>query len=122
MNVINQDYYYGIRDKALREYARRAVSALESCEDWAGRYAGNVFLIVLNNSDFEDASRIAENIKERFADVLYGSDKNEVRISLKYSVKTCSEDINDADSMIKLASVDLHYDMNYYKRFKNLKK
>jgi len=116
-DTMNNQNYYNIRDKALQEYARMILDSLENYEDWAGFYAGNVFLTVLNNADFEDASRIAEKIESKFKDALSLFDKNDVRISLKYSVKTSSDDIHDAEALIKLAGMDLHDNMNNFKRF-----
>ncbi len=118
-DTMNSQDYHRIRDIALSEYARMILGSLENYEDWAGLYAGNVFLTVLNNTDYEDARRIAEKIESKFTDVLSRLDKNDVRISLKYSVKTSTDDVHDAESLIKLASMDLHDNMNYYKRFYN---
>nr|WP_312579276.1 helix-turn-helix domain-containing protein [Sedimentibacter sp.] len=118
-DTMNSQDYYSIRDIALSEYARMILGYLENHEDWAGLYAGNVFLTVLNNTNYEDARRVAEKIESKFMDVLSRIDKNDVRISLKYSVKTSTDDVHDSESLIKLASMDLHDNMNYYKRFHN---
>lgn len=112
----NQDYH-NIRNKALCEYSRIILGSLENHEDWAGLYSGSVFLTVLSNADYDEASRIAEKIENKFIETLSQFNKNDIRISLKYSVKTRSENIQDAESLIKLASINLHDDVNFYKRF-----
>ncbi len=104
---VNNQYYCGGNDEILSEYAEAITDSLESSEHWAGIYAGNIFLTVLSNTDYDCARRIGKNIEENFSRAVSKLNKDDLRISSRYSVKSCTDDIHDAEALIRCACINL---------------
>jgi diguanylate cyclase (GGDEF)-like protein len=63
---VNDTYGHPAGDEVLREVARRLLSSVRSY-DFAGRYGGEEFLLVLNNCDPTSALARAEQMRETIA-------------------------------------------------------
>lgn len=63
---VNDTYGHAVGDEVLREIARRLLASVRSY-DFAGRYGGEEFLIVLNNCDANHAMARAEEVREWIA-------------------------------------------------------
>jgi diguanylate cyclase (GGDEF)-like protein len=60
--LVNDTYGHLVGDEVLREVARRLLSSVRSY-DFVGRYGGEEFLLVLNNSDMNQSMERAEEIR-----------------------------------------------------------
>jgi len=94
-------------DEILREYAQAVTGSLEDDEDWAGRYAGNIFLMALTGADSEEAEKIARKVENRFKDIL-SKFESAAFIRNDLAVKTLSEDIQDAGVLVHQALIQLN--------------
>jgi two-component system, cell cycle response regulator len=63
---VNDTYGHAVGDEVLREIARRLLASIRSY-DFAGRYGGEEFLIVLNNCDSSQAIVRAEEVRNAIA-------------------------------------------------------
>ncbi len=63
---VNDSYGHVVGDEVLREIARRLLASIRSY-DFAGRYGGEEFLIVLNNCDATQAVVRAEEVRNEIA-------------------------------------------------------
>jgi len=61
---VNDEHGHAAGDQVLRAVTRRMESALRD-GDWLGRYGGEEFLVVLQNTDVAGANEIAERLRAR---------------------------------------------------------
>jgi diguanylate cyclase (GGDEF)-like protein len=90
---INDKYGHVTGDKVLREISLRLRNSIRSY-DVLGRYGGEEFLIVLPDTDFENAKNLAERIRKNIKEKLIAD--LQVTISLGItSIQEKDETIND---------------------------
>ncbi len=110
IDVLEQDSAngdYHTYDCLLKEFAACAKGSIRSGEDWAGRYGGRIFLIVLSNTDYPSAVKIAQRIKYSFTQNAAAADKEVSAFTAHFGVKTLSDRINDADTFIRSAFISI---------------
>lgn len=99
-----------VSDTVLRRQADIVNRTIRQ-SDWAGRYTGNVLLVVLPGADAEAAEGIAGRIQEKLQSYLAGYRKKGPSLAANYGVATLNADISDADMLVRLASMDLYGQM-----------
>lgn len=80
---VNDTYGHIIGDKILRDFADLVSSSIRKSFDWVGRYGGEEFLIVLNNTGVEEAYSFAEKIRKEIEEATFRY--NEIRINITSS-------------------------------------
>ncbi len=94
---VNDSYGHLAGDALLKALGKCLRSQLRK-EDYAGRYGGEEFFLILTGTDIEQAVNIAERMRERVKDLRVGiSEGREVgaTISLGLSLYRPAEDIKD---------------------------
>jgi two-component system cell cycle response regulator len=104
--AINDTYGHQVGDVVLREVSQRLALCIRSY-DWAGRYGGEEFLVLLCNSNAEMMALCAERIRKDIAaePVRVGGVEVAVTVSIgtAFSLRdslTCSQLIGVADSAL----------------------
>ncbi|ABX40558.1 diguanylate cyclase [Lachnoclostridium phytofermentans] len=98
---------YESYDSILKEFTRLITSSLVNKKDWAGRYAGSLFLLVLYDTDYESACNTADNIKNNFNQTSFQINGTAVKLTANYGVKLLNEDISDVETLILHAFMNL---------------
>lgn len=98
---------YKSYDSIIKSFASLITSSLVNENDWAGRYGGSLFLLVLYDTDYEKACNIADNIKKKFNQTSFQINENTVKLTANYGVKLLSEDIFDVETLILHAFMNL---------------
>lgn len=61
---VNDTYGHLIGDKILRDFAKVLNNNIRENSDWIGRYGGEEFIIVLNNTNIKNAVNVAEKLRK----------------------------------------------------------
>lgn len=107
LQSIDNNSDYVSYDSIIKKFASLITSSLVNENDWAGRYAGSLFLLVLYDTDYENACNIADNIKSKFNQTSFQFNGNTVKLTANYGVKLLSEDIFDVETLILHAFMNL---------------
>ncbi|ERI93351.1 diguanylate cyclase domain protein [Clostridiales bacterium oral taxon 876 str. F0540] len=99
---INDNFGHQAGDKVLIQVSNLIESSIRST-DYAGRYGGEEFFIVLSELSFEEAYEVAERIRTNIESFDFGVDDMKVTVSIGLS-KLNKEDekqlVNKADTML----------------------
>ncbi len=108
--VINDTYGHGAGDKAIRTVSEIIISNIDCNKSWAARYGGDEFLVCLNGTSEEDATLIMKKIQREVGNLPIYSEKDSIKLSLTYGIKTmedtsltAAELIREADKIMYLA-------------------
>ena len=105
---INDYFGHQAGDEVLRVLTRACRKRLRST-DIMGRYGGEEFLIILRESDSEDAYRIAEEIRRTVENLKIEFQQYEIRITISIGIKTTVMGENySIDDLIKCADTALY--------------
>lgn len=108
---IDVDSLKKINDTMGHSYGDSVLQQIASCikgvirqYDCAIRWGGDEFLVLLRNTDYTDALKIAERIYNRIVSSSRGS------FSVSYGVESISEDIDSYDRLIEIADIKMYTD------------
>jgi two-component system cell cycle response regulator len=104
---VNDTYGHQVGDAVLREVGQRLIQVTRS-SDWAGRYGGEEFLVILCNSNAETTATGAERIRQAIASVPVRVSGLELAVTVSIGTAlsatrdslTCSQLIAIADSAL----------------------
>lgn len=105
---VNDKYGHVIGDKVLYDFAQLLSNNIRKEADWAGRYGGEEFLIVLNNSTSENAYNVAEKIRRILEKTTFSYDSIDFNITASFGVKENENNNKDAEELIKMADSNLY--------------
>lgn len=83
---VNDNYGQLIGDKILMDFAKTIELNIRKNTDWVGRYDGEKFLIVLNNTDIDNAYKISEKIRKIFENLTFKYDDLNIKITSSFGV------------------------------------
>lgn len=108
--AINDTYGHEAGDKAIRTVSEIIISNIDCNKSWAARFGGDEFLVCLNGTREEDAQLIMKKIQRDVCDLPIYSEKDTIKLSLTYGIKTmedtpltAAELIREADKVMYLA-------------------
>lgn len=105
---VNDDYGHLAGDRVLREIAERIVSSIRPY-DFAGRYGGEEFMVVLPGCSQEDARQTAERLCSRIADNPVVTSEGVFSITMSFGAAGSDvADATDMDSIIRCADQALY--------------
>ncbi|MBI4193069.1 MAG: diguanylate cyclase [Candidatus Colwellbacteria bacterium] len=105
--VINDTYGHAEGDKVLQTVAR-ILSANVRASDIVGRWGGEEFAIVLLGADEEGAARIAEKLRQCFAETVVRCGNENIRVTVSFGVYEIPKDTRSLDECIKKADLALY--------------
>ncbi|NIV18713.1 MAG: diguanylate cyclase [Woeseiaceae bacterium] len=99
--IINDKHGHLSGDEALRIAARRLAAGARQ-NDIVGRYGGEEFLILLDNTKLDDAVGLAERMRHNVGDDPIHLDDHRLSVTISMGVAEANED-DDAESLIERA-------------------
>jgi two-component system cell cycle response regulator len=109
---VNDNYGYLIGDKILIDFAKLIQSSIRKNTDWVGRYGGEEFLIVLNNTDLENAYKISEKIRKLVEDKIFEYEEKKVKITSSFGVCGLINNKVNMEELIQIADKNLYQAKN----------
>ena len=103
---INDAYGHLVGDQVLRIAAARMLSAARKGDE-IGRYGGEEFLFILQNTDISAAKDVAERVRARLKSDAIHSKNVEIRMTLSLGIAQARES-DDVDNLIERADAALY--------------
>jgi diguanylate cyclase (GGDEF)-like protein len=106
---LNDTHGHHAGDEALRSFARTLRASIRR-SDLAARYGGEEFVVVMANTNGDEARLVAEKIRTAVAamDLHLGGDAGEVRITVSIGGVGYPDDTGDARQLLRLADDALY--------------
>lgn len=101
---VNDNYGHIIGDKVLSDFAKLIKSSIRNSTDWVGRYGGEEFLIVLNNTNAKEAYEISEKLRKLIENTEFCYDGAKLKITSSFGVYSPSN--KNLDSKTLISNVD----------------
>lgn len=108
---VNDTYGHLIGDKILRDFAKLLNNNIRENSDWIGRYGGEEFIIVLNNTNLENGVKVAEKLRKIIEKMSFNYDDLSIKITSSFGVCEVSEKedpfdtIKNADEKLYMAKM-----------------
>lgn len=103
----NDTYGHLTGDEVLRQVARTFAATLR-CTDVVGRYGGEEFVILLEDTDTEGALRMAERLRQAVADLRVESAQGPLCVTVSLGVATRGVDADEGEALLELADKALY--------------
>ncbi|MFL0804277.1 MAG: GGDEF domain-containing protein [Agarilytica sp.] len=104
---INDNYGHDQGDKTLKVIADLINNSCRS-NDTAGRMGGEEFMVLLPETNLENAHRLAERLREQCAALTIHSDDNEITVTISIGVSQANADDAHPKDMLKRADIALY--------------
>jgi diguanylate cyclase (GGDEF)-like protein len=106
---LNDTYGHHAGDVALRAFARTLLSTIRR-SDLAARYGGEEFVVVMANTNTEDARLVAEKIRSAVAEMalVLGVEADPMRVTVSIGGVAFPDDTGDARQLLRLADDALY--------------
>ncbi|WP_083258722.1 GGDEF domain-containing protein [Cellulosilyticum sp. I15G10I2] len=104
LKYVKDIYGQGIGEKVLKDFAEVIRSSIDHSKDWVGRYSGETFLIVLNNTPIDKAYKTVEKIRRHIENTHFEYGEIKVSITSSFGVTVTYDKMITIDELI--ASVD----------------
>ncbi|WP_346913090.1 GGDEF domain-containing protein [Clostridium sp.] len=106
---INDTYGHIVGDNVLKDFTRIASKYIRSNgSDWIGRYGGEEFLIVLNDTDEDKAEVIAERIRKNLEETTLEYKENKFSITCSFGVYGFRDLDMNTEDIIHRADINLY--------------
>lgn len=105
---VNDTYGHVIGDNVLRDFAALINSSIRTSTDWVGRYGGEEFLIVLNNTNSENAFKVAEKIRASLENAVFEYGNIRISITASFGVYEIDDKNYGIDKVIACADKNLY--------------
>ena len=108
---VNDTYGHLVGDKILRDFAKVLNNNIRENSDWIGRYGGEEFIIVLNNTNMKNGVKVAEKLRKIIEKMSFDYDEISVKITASFGVCEVSEKedpfdtIKNADEKLYMAKM-----------------
>ncbi|MGM8250251.1 GGDEF domain-containing protein [Clostridium perfringens] len=108
---VNDTYGHLIGDKILRDFAKILNNNISENSDWIGRYGGEEFIIVLNNTNMKNGVKVAEKLRKIIEKMSFDYGEISVKITASFGVCEVSEKedpfdtIKNADEKLYMAKM-----------------
>lgn len=101
--TLNDNLGHIVGDKILSSVAKILIQSIRSV-DFAARYGGDEFIIILTETTVNEALNTAERIRSKVVEILHGSDDKRIAITLSIGIVQCQSE--DTTSTILLTRAD----------------
>lgn len=83
---VNDTYGHLCGDMVLKEFVECIMSLIRSDMDWLARYGGEEFLLVLPETSFKNASRLAERLRKQISKKAFKWEGEKIAITASFGV------------------------------------
>jgi len=105
---VNDDHDHLVGSRLLREVGQLLKQSLRSI-DWAIRYGGDEFILLLPGSNKDDSMRVARRLKEYLNEnVFFRKEKLNISITASFGVATFPDDAKDKENLLRLADMAMY--------------
>jgi len=108
---VNDTYGHDVGDRVIKEVANVFRNVLKG-SDLAVRYGGEEFVILTFNTDVSIAEKIANEIRETFAKIIFDTPIEKFSKTLSIGVANYPEDSKEIYEVLKFADLALYYAKN----------
>lgn len=108
---VNDTYGHLIGDKILRDFAKVLNNNIRENSDWIGRYGGEEFIIVLNNTNIKNAVNVAEKLRKIIEKMSFDYGELNIKITASFGVcealekEEASDIIKNVDKKLYMAKM-----------------
>ncbi|EOU1990830.1 GGDEF domain-containing protein [Clostridium perfringens] len=108
---VNDTYGHLVGDKILRDFAKVLNNNIRENSDWIGRYGGEEFIIVLNNTNLKNGVKVAEKLRKIIEKMSFDYGDLSLKITSSFGVCEISEKqdpfdtIKNADEKLYMAKM-----------------
>ncbi|MBN1363622.1 MAG: diguanylate cyclase [Syntrophaceae bacterium] len=103
----NDTYGHQLGDEVLRSVAK-AVKNTSRTEDIAARYGGEEFVVILPETDAQQAMTVAEKIRASVAEIKIPHGDQKLQVTISLGVSTYPEHAGQKEALIQLADAALY--------------
>ncbi len=83
---VNDTFGHLCGDMVLKEFVKCILSLIRSDMDWLARYGGEEFLLVLPETSFKNANRLAERLRKQIAKKVFHWEGEKISITASFGV------------------------------------
>jgi diguanylate cyclase (GGDEF)-like protein len=105
---INDTYGHLAGDAVLRRMADTLRQAVREC-DHVGRYGGEEFLIILPNTESDQAIDVAQRIRKEISRVRFHNDGRELSLTISVGLSQCTDADDSAETVLGRADTALYH-------------
>lgn len=109
---VNDKYGHLAGDKILKDFSDLILNSIRVNSDWASRFGGEEFLIVLNGANLDNAYDIAEEIRTKVENTVFQYEGHKFKITSSFGVY-CTHDYNINVSELLSKADDNLYEAKY---------
>ena len=106
LKKINDLYGHTVGDIAIKEAGKAIANSIRNDNDWAARYGGDEFFICLNNTDYDEAYKIAERIRKNIEKISV-TDEN-IHFSASLGIYTMRGTRHTAEELINIVDKKMY--------------
>lgn len=110
---VNDVYGHVIGDKVLKNFADIITGSISNTTNWVGRYGGDEFLIVLNNTSVETAYKVSEKIRVILENTILEYGEININITSSFGAYGVVSKNIDFRELIKHADENLYKAKNF---------
>jgi diguanylate cyclase (GGDEF)-like protein len=113
---VNDTYGHLCGDMVLKEFVECIMSLIRSDMDWLARYGGEEFLLILPETSFKNASRLAERLRKQISKKAFKWEGEKIAITASFGVtgfdKISPDENFSPDDLIDMADQYLYQAKN----------
>ena len=113
---VNDTFGHLCGDMVLREFVKRLMSLIRSDMDWLARYGGEEFLLVLPETTFKNAGRLAERLRKQISKKVFKWEGEKITITASFGVTGLDKNMPgedfSLDALIEMADQYLYQAKN----------
>jgi two-component system cell cycle response regulator len=94
---VNDTFGHLCGDMVLKEFVKCLLSLIRSDMDWLARYGGEEFLLVLPETTFKNAGRLAERLRKQISKKTFKWEGEKITITASFGVTGLDKKVPDED-------------------------
>lgn len=106
--AINDSYGHEAGDQAIRSVGEVILNYIDGRKTWAARYGGDEFLICLGGMRADKAEQIMLKIQNDVGKIGISTDKENIRLSLTFGIRTMEDTPITATELIREADKEMY--------------
>lgn len=102
LDSVDYEAQPGAREDVLNRYTAVISEEVKETNGWAGRFTGDIFIIVLHETDNKKANAFAQNLRTRFQSETERAEESDARkFNLSFSIKTVDKTVSKSGAIVK---------------------